>query len=165
MFLVHLFVVATLKKQRKNCNRTSPELDLVRNCSDEVDFRVVSIASFFGVFALCNVDPHIETQRNHKKDCKRICPKLDLVRKCFGRGCLYGSFDCNLIISFLREIVFAAFCEGNQKCNESRSYLRSSSGLIRLRHFFVCFATFKKHGQRSHTRLNPKLYQIVQIFF
>ena len=134
---MHLFVVARLKKQRKNCKRTSPEVDLVRNCSDEVDFRVVSIASFFGVFALCNVDTHIETQRNHKKDCKRIGPKLDLVRKCFGRGCLYGSFDCNLIISFLRGIVFAAFCECNQKCNESRSYLRSSSGLIRVRHFFV----------------------------
>ena len=42
----------------------------------------------------------------------------------------------------MREIVFEAFGECGQKFNESRSYLRSILGLLRLRHFFVVVALF-----------------------
>ena len=44
-----------------------------------------------------------------------------------------------------------------QKFNESRSYSRSSLGLIRLRHFFVCFATLKSTDKNgSHCCRNVK---------
>ena len=59
-------------------------------------------------------------------------------------------------------MVFEAFCECGQKFNESRSYLRSSLGLIRLRPFFVCFATLKNTDKNgSQICFNTYIYLVI----
>ena len=84
----------------------------------EVDFRAVSIAIFLSFFILCNVDTYMPTQLKQKL--------YEVDFRAVSTAIVLGF--CTL--SNVWFLVFEAFCECGQKFNESKSYLRSSLGLI-----------------------------------
>ena len=93
------------------------------------------LQSFLVFFTLRNVDTYMHMQR------KRKLYEVDF--RAVSTAIVLGF--CTL--SNVWFLVSEAFCECGQKFNESKSYLRSSLGLISLRHFF--FRNAEKHGQRS----------------